>query len=106
MKRILDVKDGVTETFHYDDATGKSTIETTVDVEPLMDANKRQFNDAPKRHESEAFNKVASIPVVAAQMWCKERGVNYGEFLANPDHLKAFLNDRDNSVWRTRPGKI
>lgn len=98
--------DGITEeTFHYD-SDGTVHIAKKKDVSKIIEANKIQMNNQPTRFTHETMNHVARIDVTAIEIWCKARGVSYGEFMANNDHLKSFLNDPDNAAWRTRKGKI
>ena len=105
IERPLGKEGIVTETFHYDH-DGTVHIERKADATAILEANKIQRNNQPMRYENETMNHVARIEITAAEAWCKGRGVKFGEFLSNPDHLTAFLNDPDNSLWRTRKGKI
>lgn len=94
------------ETYHYDDLSDTLTIQRTEDVSSVLEANKRAFNDAESRHKSETFNHVARIPTSAIEQWCKQKGVKYQEFFHDEKLLKLFLNDPDNRLFRTRPGRI
>jgi hypothetical protein len=50
-------------------------------------------------------NKVASIPlVVFAEL--EKQGITRGLNVLDTDRFKAFLNNPDNQVFRTRMGKI
>ena len=95
---------GTVDRYHYID--DKLVIETVQDVEPILEANKRAFNDASRTHKSETFNKVASIPMVIWMQWCQKKGISYQESMQNDDIMRLFLNDPDNKPWRTRPGRI
>lgn len=106
MKKILNVEPGKVETFHYAPHDGTAAIQTETDVTKLLDANKFERSTQPMRHQSETFNKVASIDVNAAKLWCLQKGIKYGEFLNDPNVLRRFLNDPDNKAWRTREGRI
>lgn len=100
-KRLLHRDEAKTEYFKYND-DGTFVIETVSNVEPLINRNKEVQANAPMRYEGEAMNQVASIDPVAAWIWCKNHGVkSYREFMTNPAHIKAFVNDPDNKVWRT-----
>lgn len=96
----------IIERFHYDEKEGKAHIETVQDVEPILEANKRAFNDSARCFKHETFNHCARIPLVVAQKWCNEKGIPFQEFMSNPKVLRRFLNDPDNSLCKTRPGKI
>ena len=96
---------GVSETYHYDEATDKLHITRTQDVQPILEANKRAFNDA-RGFKSEVFNKKASIPLVILEKWLADKGITYQEFTIDDKILKRFLNDPDNKFCLTRKGKM
>ena len=95
----------ISDKFHYDQKTGGFAIETVQDVEPILEANKRAFNDA-REFKSEVFNKKASIPMVVLMKWLADKGITYREFSIDNSILKRFINDPDNKFCLTRPGKI
>lgn len=99
-------EDGSVEKVHYDDSTGKMHIKRERDVSSIIELNKRQFNDADRHYKHDVFNHVARIPLELAEMWCQQKGIKFQEFLNNPEVLKRFLNDPDNSLCRTKPGKL
>lgn len=90
---------------HYDESEDKLHIERVQDVQPILEANKRAYNDAGS-FKSEIFNKKAEIPLVILLQWCQARGITYHEFMADENLLKTFLNDPDNKFCLTRPGKV
>ena len=92
--------------YHYDDSEDKLIIETLQDVEPILNANKRQYDVDNRRFKSETLNHVARIPLVVIEKWCREKGMSYETFMADTEMLKRFLNDPDNKFLRTKPGKI
>jgi len=91
--------------YHYDEKEDKLHIETVQDVQPILEANKRAFNDA-REFKSEVFNKKASIPMTIMLAWLKEKGISYREFMIDDTILRRFLNDPDNKFCLTRPGKV
>lgn len=95
----------LSEKYHYDWKTDSVTIERVQDVEPILEANKRAFNDAAN-FKSETFNKKASIPIGILEMWLKDKGITYQEFMIDDSILKRFLNDPDNKFCLCRPGKV
>jgi len=105
MKKYVN-DDGSVETCHYDSSTGLMHVSKHTDVSHIIEANKRKFNEANRGYKEEVFNEVADIPVALAEQWCAQKGIKYQEFLNNPKVLKMFLNDPDNSLCRTKPGKI
>ena len=101
--------DGRERRFHRD---GKDiVVSTKTDVQPLVDANKRSFNDAPERFGSGAFHKVAEIDANTIENLARSSGCSFGELIrCDTDKAAAawtrFLNDRDNRAFRTRPGRV
>jgi len=103
-KRLLDLDDGVA-TFHYfDEATKKTIIQTSQDVEPLLDINQRKLNDSDKSWKGD-FHHVASIPVIVWEQWWHELGSNPG-LKENRQWLAAKLNSKDWCKLRTKEGRI
>lgn len=102
--RVLDRDDfnGVTTMFHWDEADQKFYIEEKMDVEPLIDYAKASYNgfDERARWGNDPLHHVAALPpVIYADL--QKKGI-----LDDPDRLKAWLNDRDNRMFRTRPGRL
>jgi len=100
MRKILDTDPitGIRHVFDYDNETDQATITAEQDVGTVVEANKAAFNDAPTRHGE--FTKVASLPMVV-YVDLKKRGI-----LDDQAALKKWLNDPDNRVFRTRPGRV
>lgn len=77
-RRLLDqdLKTGITEYFHYDPITGDVAIETIQDVEPILDANKRDANDPDvwKKGLKESMVPYATIPVTVQLAWLQKYG--------------------------------
>jgi hypothetical protein len=106
MKRLLEVQpDGITEVFHFDEATGRIAIEHIQDTAPVIEANKRAANDRDGFSPSRELREVAEIPMVIALKWKHELGVD----VFNRDHwpaVKRLLRDPEWRFLRTSPGRI
>lgn len=80
-------------------------ITSAVDVEPIIEQNKDLARLQGKRWEDN-HNLVASIPMVILmqlrKQW-REQGLGYAERQAA---LTRWLNDRDNLMFRVKPGKL
>lgn len=100
MRKVLDhdPNTGISHVFHYDDMTNEAAITAEQDVSRYIEANKREFNDAPDKHGE--WSKVASIPMVV-YLDLKKQGI-----LDDQVALKRWLNDPDNRFFRTRPGTV
>lgn len=75
-RELLDMYEGVREWFVYDHATGLTHIETTQDVDPILDVNRGLANDEAYTRDGikEEMWHYASIPVVVQMQWLKEYG--------------------------------
>lgn len=101
----VDAQTGITQLFHYDDVTDESWLETTQEVGDLVENNKAQFNAFDERARySDGMNRMASLPLHVFMDLRKRGIIDY----TDPKQKKfvQWLNDRDNSVFRTRPGRL
>lgn len=90
---------GTKRWFRWDDEKQAFTIRTEQNVDGLVDANKRSFNDSSKQFKGD-MHRVASIPM-NVYMDLKAQGI-----LDDQKRLKAWLNDPDNRYFRTKPGRV
>jgi len=95
----------ISETYHYDEAEDRLHIHRVSDAQPIIEANKRAFNDAGS-FKSEVFNLKARIDPIHLEGWLRMKGISYQEFMSSEKLLKRFLNDPDNKFCLTRKGKI
>lgn len=91
---------GSTTLYHYDPADKSFSFETVEDVEPLIDHNRRQHNDATDAHWKGDMHKVASLPL---SIWfkLKKEGI-----LDDKKAFRRWLNDSANSAFRVRSGRV
>jgi hypothetical protein len=57
-------------------------------------------------HGSSDMRLAASLPQVIVEKYCNERGINFQQFMNDPEHIKRVCNDPDNQMFRVWPGKI
>ena len=94
--------------FHYT-TDGEVVVEQSSDVSGILRANHFQRSEQSFRHEGEVMNHVARIDMIAIKNWMAQRGITkrwWYEFNHDPKLLQEFLNDPDNTCWRTRLGKV
>lgn len=87
---------------------GGLVIETAQDVSGIIESNKKQFNayDERARWSDDILgNKIASIPLTVIDD-LNQKGIMRGFHILDEKRFKEFLNDPDNRVFRTRPGRI
>ena len=90
------------------DGDGGIVIETRQDISDILEQNKKEYNsfDERARWSDELFgNKVASIPMTVIDDLNKQ-GIMRGFAVLDEKRFKAWLNERDNRVFRTRTGVV
>lgn len=88
---------------------GEAVVQQTNDVSGILRANHFDRTTQTLHHQGQAFNHYARIDVLAIKNWCAQRGIVKGwwrRFNEDDSLWKAFLNDPENEVWRTRKGKV
>ena len=91
-KRLVSVDEwsgGVT-TFEYDDLTDKAVINTTTNVGPIIEENKRLQNEE-QREIPGLGKRVAQIPPAVQMLWYEMYGVEAWRYSSDPD-IKKFVN--------------
>jgi len=89
----------------FDDVDGVG-VKTSQDVEPILEANKDSYNSGRDGFTpSRAMKKVAEIPLVVAEKWRNEYGID----VLDKDHAPAVRRLLNSSEWlylRTAPGRL
>jgi hypothetical protein len=91
---------GTTKWWHYDADKDEATIETEFNVQDLLEDNKKSFNSIDERARWGEWTRVASIPMPLFYK-LKQQGI-----LDDQKAMKRWLNDPDNRLFRTRPGRV
>ncbi len=95
---------GQRETFHYDELTGNFHIETTTDIEPVLEhahEMRIQHRGAGGGKWGKGQVRVASVPLSVYY----EQLVKTGK-IRDKNEVKKWLNQAENQVFRTRPGRV
>lgn len=90
------------------DGDGGIIIETRQNVSGIIEQNKKEYNsfDERARWSDHLFgNKVASIPLTVIDDLNKI-GIMRGFHVVDEKRFKAWLNNSDNRVFRTRTGVV
>jgi xylose isomerase len=81
-------------------------IKKTQDITQLVDANKEEYNDSNGKWSDNSFgNKVARIPLAIFDE-LEKQGITRGFTVIDMPRFKAWLNNPDNRVFRTKAGRI
>jgi hypothetical protein len=102
MPTLFSVHDGRYTVAHATE--GGVILETKQDVSEIIEANKRQFNDAPKKFD-DVITHVARLPLTLIDD-LNAKGIMRGFHVIDQTAFKAFLNNPDNRFFRTHPGHI
>ena len=113
MRKILEETDKhITETFLDNDKDG-IIQERSLDIEPIIENNKKLFNHNDGYSSDKGRKRIASIPVVILEIWCKEyhKDQNKGNWFELPQEtqkkiLKEKLNSSEFRYFRTAEGKF
>ena len=96
------------QTAVHADGEGGIIIETRQDVSGIIEQNKKEYNsfDERARWSDHLFgNKVSSIPLTVIDDLNK-LGIMRGFAVLDEKRFKAWLNNSDNRVFRTRTGVV
>jgi hypothetical protein len=96
---------GAVETFYFDHATDEFTIERVEDVTKFVDTTKYLQNNVEGGWKGD-WHHVAAIPNTLLPSLEKLGIMSSGGRILDKKKLKAWLNDRDNRVFRTKLGEI
>ena len=113
MRKILEETDKhITETYLDNDKDG-IIQKRSLDIEPIIENNKKLFNQNDGYSPDKGLKRIASIPVVILEIWCKEyhKDQNKGNWFELPQEtqkkiLKEKLNSSEFRYFRTAEGKF
>jgi len=105
-KFALAKENGRETDMHFDDIEGTFIFNTTEKVDPLLDVNKRKYNDYGDKlslGKMGEWHHAASIPATMWEKWVAETD---GEIQKDPKILAAYLNNPDYKYFKTAPNNI
>lgn len=88
--------------FHFHD--GAMTVQRTQDCTPILEHTKMLNKEG--HHGSSDMKHAAKLPFVVVENYCNRHNIEFSEFMQNPAHIKAMLNDPDLSGFRIWRGKV
>lgn len=109
LKKLLDVVDGEIRTVHSD-GEGGIIIHSQTDLTDFAEHTKAQYNANPSKTgwSDELFdpkNKIAELPLAIIND-LNAKGIMRGFYIVDQKALKAWLNNPENKVFRTRGGQV
>jgi len=97
-------------TSYFIEEDGKLTVKKSENVNPLLKKNKELYNHNDGYTPSKDMKRVASIPRIMLEIWCKEHnGTNNWFGLPSEVRSKILrekLNSSDYRYFRTAPGRL
>ena len=106
-KKIPIENTGVTKTIlHSDDSEGKIHIETTQDVQPVLEENKIRRNLGEFHNKKKDWYHAASIPLVVVQQLVKKGIMHPHGAVKDKARFKKWVNDPDNRAFRIWQGNV
>lgn len=99
------INNGVNQTEFIDNGDDL-VIKTSQNVDQLIEANKQEYNQTTSKWSDNALeNRVARIPLTVFTE-LEKQGITRGLTVLDMPRFKAWLNNPDNRVFRTRAGTI
>tara|TARA_Y100000310_G_scaffold104777_1_gene103113 strand:+ start:23 stop:349 length:327 start_codon:yes stop_codon:yes gene_type:complete len=106
-KKIPIENTGITKTIlHSDDSEGKIHIETTQDVQPVLEENKIRRNLGEFHNKKKDWYHAASIPLVVVQQLVKKGIMHPHGAVKDKARFKKWVNDPDNRAFRIWQGNL
>ena len=106
-KKIPIENTGITKTIlHSDDSEGKIHIETTQDVQPVLEENKIRRNLGEFHNKIKDWYHAASIPLVVVQQLVKKGIMHPHGAVKDKARFKKWVNDPDNRAFRIWQGNV
>lgn len=87
---------------------GRLVVCNSEDVEPILEYAKERARAGFGRSASNELHEAAHFPGNIVMAYCQSHNITFGEFLANPEHVKNMLADpalRDFQVVANNPHK-
>lgn len=94
---------GITEYWH-EFSDGTFGIETVQDVKEIIEHNKRVQNADTGRYRD--FTEVANIGMVEFMDLVQKGVMEMSGTIRDQKAMRRWLNDRSNSAWRARLGRV
>jgi hypothetical protein len=94
----------ILRTYDYHEGIDRPVIRSTQDVEPIIENNKRLYNDGDGYSPSREWKRAASVPNIIIEQWMK-KGINAYKYEDTPKIL-AMLDSPEYRFLRTAPGRL
>jgi hypothetical protein len=113
MRKISEeVNKNITETF-LDNGKEGVVQKRSLDVKPIIENNKRLYNQNDGYSPDKGLKRIATIPTIILEIWCKEyhKDHNKSNWFDLPREiqqkiLREKLNSSDYRYFRTSSGKF
>ena len=89
----------------YADGEGGVVFKHETNFAPIIEENKRTYNQVDERARWGEGQLVANIPFEMIN-WLNQQGILRGFEVLDQKRMKEWLNSSDNQYFRTRPGRV
>jgi len=108
MNKIVEKEGLVTTTYHSDDKG--IVIEKNLDYKPIVEHNKKLYNQNSGYSKSRDLKRIASVPTLVLEIWAREYNGSNNWFGLPKDVqnkiMKKKLNSSEFLLFRTAPGRL
>jgi hypothetical protein len=103
---IANIEGGIETGIEYDPIDDQLRVVNRQDVEPILEHNKRLYNDGTDGYgPTREWRRAATIPNIILEKWLKEEGIRYWDSEDTPK-LMAKLDDPEWLYLRNAPGTL
>lgn len=88
---------------------GGLVIAHSQDVEPVLEYAKERARAGAGRSKTGEMHELAHFPEAVVMTYCQSKGISFGEFMRDPQHVQNMLRDpalRDFQVQANNPHKL
>lgn len=90
--------------FHHGDRADDLVIERVQDCTAIAEAATAARNEG--RHGDSEMRHAMSLPNVMVERYCNDKGITFAQWMADPAHQRAMLNDPALAAFRVWPGRV
>lgn len=85
---------------------GRVVINRAQDVEPILEFAKQAALEGSGYSPSRELKHVAEFPFVLVEQYISNKRITMQEFMTNPEHIRAMLNDPDLAAFNIEKNTI
>ena len=91
--------------FHYVEHEAAGVINRVQDCQSILD-HTAELRAVGATGAGGDMHHVANFPVVLVEKYCNDRGITFADWLRDPAHPRAMLQDPSLSGFRVHEGRV